>query len=190
MKGQDCLTEMYSAIKPEYIYEHSSKNSGNSDLHPGLISELQDTEKVCIYIHVYVCYMYAYFMYCRFILYTVYCAYTEHYTTYVTYIILLNYTALYHIYMLYIYASHMYICYIYICYIQLLVCGQALSHCVNFTFSDLLDEWPADKRARLVLLTDGRRIYYMYIINTYVILTYITHALYPKCILYALIYYT
>ena len=53
---------------------------------------------------------------------------------------------------------------IYIClsYIQLLVCGQALSHCVNFTFSDLLDEWPADKRARLVLLTDGRCIYSMY----------------------------
>ena len=50
MKGQDCLTEMYSAIKPEYIYEHSSKNSGNSDLHPGLIGELQDTEKVSIYV--------------------------------------------------------------------------------------------------------------------------------------------
>ena len=71
---------MYSAIKPEYIYEHSSKNSGNSDVHPGLISELQDTEKVSIYTMLYmillismhicvvytltcVCYLCVYFIY-------------------------------------------------------------------------------------------------------------------------------
>jgi hypothetical protein len=38
---------------------------------------------------------------------------------------------------------------------QLIVCGQALSHCVNFTFCDILDTWPEAERARLVLLTDG-----------------------------------
>jgi nicotinamidase-related amidase len=38
---------------------------------------------------------------------------------------------------------------------QLIVCGQALSHCVNFTFCDILDTWPEAERARLVLLTDA-----------------------------------
>ncbi len=38
---------------------------------------------------------------------------------------------------------------------KLLVCGQALSHCVNFTFTDILETWPADLKKNLVLLTDG-----------------------------------
>ena len=38
---------------------------------------------------------------------------------------------------------------------QLLVCGQALSHCVNSTFTDILSTYPVSQRKNLVLLTDG-----------------------------------
>ena len=39
---------------------------------------------------------------------------------------------------------------------RVVVCGQALSHCVNFTVRDLVAHWPEDaaSRARIVLLTD------------------------------------
>lgn len=36
----------------------------------------------------------------------------------------------------------------------LLVAGEALSHCVASTLRDLLEVWPADRRQKLVLLTD------------------------------------
>ena len=38
---------------------------------------------------------------------------------------------------------------------QVLVCGEAKSHCVNFTMRDLLGAWPAGRAADLVLLQDG-----------------------------------
>jgi len=38
---------------------------------------------------------------------------------------------------------------------QVLVCGQAKSHCVNFTTRDLLSMWPADRVSDLVVLTDA-----------------------------------
>lgn len=38
---------------------------------------------------------------------------------------------------------------------RVLVCGQALSHCVNFTLRDLADAWPKDRMKDLVLLEDG-----------------------------------
>ena len=81
---------------------------------------------------------------------------------------------------------YLHVTYICISCIQLLVCGQALSHCVNFTFSDLLDEWPADKRARLVLLTDGRCTYYILILCSYLFIHIFDYA----CMLYYTILYT
>ena len=38
---------------------------------------------------------------------------------------------------------------------QVLVCGEAKSHCVNFTLRDLLTAWPAGRVADLVLLNDA-----------------------------------
>lgn len=43
MKGQNCLTEMYSAIKADYIIETDRR----TQLDPVLMEELQDTENVC-----------------------------------------------------------------------------------------------------------------------------------------------
>jgi nicotinamidase/pyrazinamidase len=37
---------------------------------------------------------------------------------------------------------------------QLLVCGQAMSHCVNYTLNDIVDRWPNDKLSQITLLTD------------------------------------
>lgn len=37
---------------------------------------------------------------------------------------------------------------------KVLVCGQAMSHCVNYTTRDLVDNWPSDKASQIVLLTD------------------------------------
>lgn len=36
----------------------------------------------------------------------------------------------------------------------LLVCGQAMSHCVNYTLRDIVDHWPQEKRSAIRLLTD------------------------------------
>lgn len=38
---------------------------------------------------------------------------------------------------------------------RVVVCGQALSHCVNFTMRDLVSRWPQDRLKDLVLLSDG-----------------------------------
>ena len=37
------------------------------------------------------------------------------------------------------------------------MCGQALSHCVNFTFRDIVKHWKGDL-SRLELLEDGRAL--------------------------------
>ena len=37
---------------------------------------------------------------------------------------------------------------------QVVICGQAKSHCVNHSTRDLLSQWPARRAADLVLLTD------------------------------------
>lgn len=37
---------------------------------------------------------------------------------------------------------------------RVVVCGQALSHCVKFTVKDLVKHWPTDQLSKLVLLTD------------------------------------
>ena len=36
----------------------------------------------------------------------------------------------------------------------LLVCGQAMSHCVNYTLRDIVHKWPLDRRKDITLLTD------------------------------------
>jgi nicotinamidase-related amidase len=77
-KGQNNLTEMYSAIKADYEMTNDLATMRNPDLQ----AELQDTQR-------------------------------------------------------------------------LLVCGEALSHCVNFTFCDILETWPVGYHHRLVLLTDA-----------------------------------
>jgi len=38
---------------------------------------------------------------------------------------------------------------------QVLICGEAKSHCVNFTTRDLLTKWPKERASDLVLLTDA-----------------------------------
>eukprot|EP00512_Aurantiochytrium_limacinum_P001386 CAMPEP_0171489480 /NCGR_PEP_ID=MMETSP0958-20121227/2779_1 /TAXON_ID=87120 /ORGANISM="Aurantiochytrium limacinum, Strain ATCCMYA-1381" /LENGTH=291 /DNA_ID=CAMNT_0012022695 /DNA_START=378 /DNA_END=1253 /DNA_ORIENTATION=- len=38
---------------------------------------------------------------------------------------------------------------------KVLVCGQAKSHCVNFTVRDLVENWDSNKLDKLVLLEDG-----------------------------------
>jgi nicotinamidase/pyrazinamidase len=37
---------------------------------------------------------------------------------------------------------------------RLIVCGQAMSHCVNFTVRDIVKKWPQDQTHRINLLTD------------------------------------
>lgn len=37
---------------------------------------------------------------------------------------------------------------------KLFVCGQAMSHCVNYTLRDIVDKWPEDRRKNVTLLTD------------------------------------
>ena len=37
---------------------------------------------------------------------------------------------------------------------RLLVCGQALSHCVNYTVRDIVDNWPKDETSKIVILKD------------------------------------
>lgn len=37
---------------------------------------------------------------------------------------------------------------------NLLVCGQAMSHCVNYTLRDIVDNWPTERRNEITLLTD------------------------------------
>ena len=38
---------------------------------------------------------------------------------------------------------------------RVLVCGQAKSHCVNFTVRDLVSRWPKDETSKIVLMEDG-----------------------------------
>lgn len=37
---------------------------------------------------------------------------------------------------------------------RLIVCGQAMSHCVNYTLRDIVNHWPKEKIANIELLTD------------------------------------
>ncbi|KAF1331726.1 hypothetical protein FI667_g4179, partial [Globisporangium splendens] len=37
---------------------------------------------------------------------------------------------------------------------KVVICGEALSHCVNYTVRDLVDVWPAERIQDLVILTD------------------------------------
>jgi nicotinamidase/pyrazinamidase len=37
---------------------------------------------------------------------------------------------------------------------RLLVCGQAMSHCVNYTLSSIVDRWDKGKLSSITLLTD------------------------------------
>jgi len=39
---------------------------------------------------------------------------------------------------------------------KVIVCGQAKSHCVNYSLRDLLEAWPAGKAVKdIILLSDG-----------------------------------
>jgi nicotinamidase/pyrazinamidase len=37
---------------------------------------------------------------------------------------------------------------------SLVVCGQAMSHCVNYTLRDIISQWPSDRLSDITLLTD------------------------------------
>jgi nicotinamidase-related amidase len=37
---------------------------------------------------------------------------------------------------------------------RLIVCGQAMSHCVNYSMRDIVDHWPKEKVSNIVLATD------------------------------------
>lgn len=78
LKGQNCLTEMYSALQADVIMPGDKETELNVDL----IKNLQRYEKV-------------------------------------------------------------------------LVCGEALSHCVNFTTRDLVANWPKQDMAKICILTDA-----------------------------------
>ena len=38
---------------------------------------------------------------------------------------------------------------------KIVVCGEAISHCVNYTMRDLVDVWPANRIKDLYVLTDS-----------------------------------
>ena len=38
---------------------------------------------------------------------------------------------------------------------HLIVCGQAMSHCVNYTLRDIVARWPQNRKSEITLLTDG-----------------------------------
>ena len=46
--------------------------------------------------------------------------------------------------------------------LQLLICGQAMSHCVNYTTRDIMDHWDKAMGA-LVVLTDGKLFISIYV---------------------------
>lgn len=37
---------------------------------------------------------------------------------------------------------------------KLVVCGQALSHCVNYTVRDIVEHWPKEEMGKITLLKD------------------------------------
>jgi nicotinamidase-related amidase len=37
---------------------------------------------------------------------------------------------------------------------RLLICGQALNHCVNYTVRDIVNNWPKDETSKIVILKD------------------------------------
>ena len=37
---------------------------------------------------------------------------------------------------------------------KLIVCGQAMSHCVNYTLRDIVKTWPKDKMSNICLMVD------------------------------------
>ena len=37
---------------------------------------------------------------------------------------------------------------------KLIICGQALSHCVNYTIRDIISHWPKDKMDNIIILKD------------------------------------
>lgn len=37
---------------------------------------------------------------------------------------------------------------------KLILCGQAMSHCVNYTAKSIVERWPKEKLSNIVLLTD------------------------------------
>lgn len=48
---------------------------------------------------------------------------------------------------------------------KVLICGQALSHCVNYTTRDILKYWIKSRDPKdLILLLDGNKIYILYLI--------------------------
>ena len=38
---------------------------------------------------------------------------------------------------------------------KILVCGQAMSHCVNYTLRDLVERWPKERASEITLVLDG-----------------------------------
>jgi hypothetical protein len=43
-------------------------------------------------------------------------------------------------------------------FIQLLICGQALSHCVNYSTLDLINHWEPREFSDLYIVTDGKNM--------------------------------
>ena len=37
---------------------------------------------------------------------------------------------------------------------KLIICGQALSHCVNYTIRDIISHWPKDRMDNIIILKD------------------------------------
>lgn len=65
---------------------------------------------------------------------------------------------------------------------QLMVCGQALSHCVNFTVRDIVDNWRGEN-SKIVLLADGLpslHLLYFVIHVIILLLCYVLYSLLPR----------
>lgn len=64
-----------------------------------------------------------------------------------------------------VYLRRMYICCMCICfYIQLIVCGQAKSHCVKYTVESLMEYWDPAQLSDIILLTDGMCVHYVVLV--------------------------
>jgi nicotinamidase-related amidase len=64
---------------------------------------------------------------------------------------------------------------------RLLICGQARSHCVNYTVRDLVEHWPNERYSEIMVLSDGKNEYFMYYIILRIFIRENTLLLYTGC---------
>jgi hypothetical protein len=55
---------------------------------------------------------------------------------------------------------------------QLVVCGQALSHCVNFTIRDIVDNWRGNN-SNITILEDGKHILILIVVIYFIDISFL-----------------